>query len=497
MNMDENNNHINYRLGEQLPSHSPDPGAWQRLSAKLDILDAETAYQQKLQDLPVHTPDQGTWNIISSRLNRIAYYKTSVRIALSVAAGLLLFFTVSRISDQYQPSPNGVPQVARQEQQNIPLETTKQANTAKSEVAETQKITRKTGNDFIVFTEKVQKSTTTETESERVSSANKTVDNNIASPAVNQESLAAKEEPKAIVLNTGNVVDANAITTETLVQPENKDALVTQNSSFHDGISPAKEIINSADEPRSILFEKDKYVTSTATPIKQYPLTESVPASNKNHVALAMNYLPENIYNGTDNSLFHNVDLTASYNKEKVRFNTSFGMAYNEEQIKFEMNYDINTPVTAMGPGGQLDTVSYNVSNMESEYMGTEKHKYVTYNLGIGRRLYGKGKFSTWLNAGAGFGIKLNEPDLIAATTNSIKGQYNPQRLSVSSSKPVYNDVNVNFVTAIYFNYKILNKLSISFAPTSRWYFKPVLSLNNQATDELTLGFTTGMKFEF
>jgi hypothetical protein len=134
---------------------------------------------------------------------------------------------------------------------------------------------------------------------------------------------------------------------------------------------------------------------------------------------------------------------------------------------------------------------------MESEYLGTEKHKYITYNLGFGRKLFSSGKFSTWINAGAGFGIKLNEPDLIISTANSVKGQYNALNVSISASGPVYNDVNVNFMTGIDFNYKVFTRLTISFAPVSRWYFKPVLSKDNQATDELTLGFRTGMKFDF
>ena len=98
---------------------------------------------------------------------------------------------------------------------------------------------------------------------------------------------------------------------------------------------------------------------------------------------------------------------------------------------------------------------------------------------------------------GAGFGILLNNPDLVAFTANSVKNQYNSLNVSVNSTKPEYNDVNVNFVTALDFNYKILNRLSITVTPTSRWYVKPVLSLDNQATDELTLGFRTGIKFGF
>jgi len=220
-------------------------------------------------------------------------------------------------------------------------------------------------------------------------------------------------------------------------------------------------------------------------------------SSGKSHFALDMGYFPENIYNGTDNSLFHNVDLTASLNKEKVRFNTSVGMTYNEEQFEIYMNYDIKSPVTAIGPGGHLDTLSYNSASLQSDYVGSEKHQYFTYNLGIGRRLFSFGRFTTWLNAGAGFGIMLNNPDLVAKTENSVNKLSNVKITDISTSKPVYNDVNVNFVTGIDFSYKIVQRLSISFTPTSRWYFKPVLSKNNQPTDELTLGFKTGIKFNF
>jgi hypothetical protein len=262
------------------------------------------------------------------------------------------------------------------------------------------------------------------------------------------------------------------------------------------GSIPGSAVINSRPEnTTSVLLQKQNI--QTITPPKYYIPKEPETGKNKNYFALAMNYLPENIDNGTTTSLFHNVDLTASYNKEKVRFNTSIGMAYNEEELVFDMNYDVKTPVTAVGPGGSLDTVGYDVSRMESQYQGTEQHQYVTYNLGLGRKLFRIGNFSTWITAGAGFGIMINDADLIASTEKKIQNQYNAQINKVESSQPVYNDVNVNFVTGLDFNYRILKRISISFAPTSRWYFKPVLTQNNQATDELTLGFKTGMKFDF
>ena len=96
------------RLSEQLPLHAPDKGSWQRIASRLDLIDAETDFREKLANLPVHSPDSSTWNTILTHLNRAAYLKTGVRIALSAAAGLLLFIAVSRIIDTDQnktPAP--------------------------------------------------------------------------------------------------------------------------------------------------------------------------------------------------------------------------------------------------------------------------------------------------------------------------------------------------------------------------------------------------------
>jgi len=491
--MDENKNHINNRLSEQLPSHSPDPEMWQRLSGKLDMLDAEIAYQEKLQGLPVHSPDQGTWNLISRRLTRIAYYKTGVRIALSVAAGLLLFFTVSRMSDQYQTSTDKVPQFASEEQPAQPSAKQNQANPSVLQENEIKNPDRASGD--------ISSARISIAQSKVIPVSQKVVAKTKTPLTVNEIDAIPIENKKLEVpvdisetIPSGNEIAVNSTIP---VQPENAIDPSAQNKPVYDLNFSDKEKIKTEIETQSIMFQKEPYKITASPSVKFNAPIEPLADKKANNFALAMGYFPENINNGTDNSLFHNVDFTASYNKDKVRFNTSLGMAYNEEQIEFDMYYDINTPVTALGPGGKVDTLSYEVANLESEYMGTEKHKYVTYNLGFGRKLFSIGKFSTWINAGAGFGIKLNEPDLIASTANSIKGQYNASIVRVSSTKPVYNDVNINFVTGIDFNYKVLSRLSISFAPVSRWYFKPVLSMDNQPTDELTLGFRTGMKFDF
>ena len=491
-NMDERNKHIKIRLSEQLPKHAADPGMWDRMSAKLDALDAEAAYQQKLQELPVHVPDEGSWAIISRRLSRAAYFRTSIRVALSAAAGLLLFFTVSKFaglnSEKTLPSKEQQQQISATQ----PRETENSNLTGTGPVPPTRNKTLAS----------VQPSKPNSTVSQRIESTDKTRSSKLAgSPVTTAASVTDRQEIMASVFTEPNSFTVPRTNPASAVhaQEENQH---TPGSGDETGLTP--EQITALSNPLVTPFNYNGNSVTGSSKTPQLADTElsSMPTTNasetkSNHFALAMGYLPENINNGTDNSVFYNVDLTAMYNKEKVRFNTSIGMAYNQEQLEISMNYDVKSPVTAMGPGGKIDTISYNTASLESEYVGSEKHQYFTYNLGLGRRIFSKGKFSTWINAGAGFGIRLNNPDLISTTENSLKNQYNADITSVNTSKPVYNDVNVNFVTGIDFNYEVLNRLSIYFTPTSRWYFKPVLSLNNQPTDELTLGFKTGVKFEF
>ncbi len=471
--MNERTNPIKNRLNEQLPTHSPDAGLWDSLSSKLDLIDANAALHEKLGELPLHSPDPATWNSILFRLNRIAYYKTGMRIALSAAAGLLLFFTISRIIETNQtPVPTKTASISQGlvNESSVPAIPAELDNNSIAQAGKTK------SNKHIY--------SNTLSGSKALISGNTTV--------VTKEDVTSGLQPVLIsqdnnqILTTG-IPSATATADEPVIEiaAVNEPAVVVADNY---NINTGPRIIPPANVP----------VTSAGKPaVKYYTPDEPKTGKNKNYFALAMNYLPENVYNGSDNTIFHNVDLTASYNKEKVRYNTSLGMAYNEDQFKFDMNYDVKTPVTAPGPNGVIDTLGYSFSNVESEYQGTEKHQYITYNLGLGRRLFHTGKFSSWLNAGAGFGIQVNNPDLIESTTQSIKGQQNTQINSVNTDKPQYNDYNINFVTGIDFNYQIIKRLSISFAPTSRWYFKSLIIKDNQPTDELSLGFTTGMKFDF
>jgi hypothetical protein len=467
--MDETKKPAKNRFSEQLPTHAPDPGSWQRLSAKLDMLDAESGFREKLVNLPVHQPDAGTWNAILFRLNRAAYIKTGVRIALSAAAVLLLFFTISRFADTTQNT----------------LQAPKLANQGKTAITP--------GNSS--QNEILQQNQGQDSGDQTQTSGTKVAANALAAKTTTPDF--AEVEPSAVKPETEIALNQNI----SFVEFDTTYSL-SQELAFQETVLPTEEIVSvEIASDISVMQQQQQQqqpVNTTVTPpVKYYTPKDPQDAKSNNHFGLGMYYLPENIDNGDGNSVFHNVNLTASYNKEKVRYNTSLGMAYNEEQLVFEMNYDINTPVLAAGADGQLDTLGYRVDKMESQYQGTEKHQYFTYNLGLGRKLFSAGKFSTWISAGAGFGIRLNDPDIIASTEKSIKGQYNAQITSVQASQPEYNDVYVNFATGVDFNYRFLKRLSFTFTPTSLWYFKPVLTKDNQPTDELTLGFKTGMKFDF
>jgi len=464
--MNENPN--KKRLSEQLPSHSVNPGSWQRLSAKLDAMNADAAYYKNLEQLPRHTPDEGSWNIIYNRLNRIAFVKAANRFSLTAAAGLLLFFAVSRISDnRHQTSADpGLAVVEKPINHNA--------------IAQPQKSTGP----------------------------------QIAKTATSGKNIALRHPVKPLLTHTTlipvvthgerlkRVVISEDETANHTISPSKSDnfqVTFAQNPVIPGITFPFKTGQTNSIQSGSTPLDADKIIPIpiTASSFPSSTTKELIPVNKTSNFALAMEYMPENIDNGTGTSLFHNVDLAASYTKNKMRVNTSLGMAYNEDQLTFEMNYDIKSTVTAMGSDGKLDTLGYNLDRMESEYQGTEKHQYLTYNLGIGGRLFSFGKFSSWINVGTGFGFSLNDPDLVASAKNSVNEQYNALNTTVNSSIPVYNDVYMNLNTGIDFNYRILNRLSISVTPVSRWYFKPVLTQNNEATDDLTFGFSTGIKYDF
>lgn len=446
--------HPHHKKTIDLPVHMPGEGMWERIEAKLDAMDADARLAQKLEELPVHSPDPGIWNLIVARLDQMQRTRKIVLWTSAAAASLLLMLTAVKLSDvnfinqtqniaaNQNVTPVSKKAVGPVSQVNNPGEAIKKVEPA---------LTRTTGSQ-------------SKNEAERS-------DLNMLSEKAGQENDVAKTQEVPVF--EYNIAEA---------EPFETPYIVDFSDIFTDNFTPVAA---------------DELPQPNAPALKYYTPKEKSANRSADRFALAMNYLPENIGNGNGNSLFHNVDVAASYSKEKVRFSTSLGLAYNQEHYNYEMNYDQLMPVTAVSPTGHVDTVMYTVNNVTTDYSGILDHQYLTYNLGFGRRLFASGRFSSWLNAAAGFAVKLDNSSSHESTANTLEIMYNAVVHDVSDTKASYNNSNISLATGVDFNYRMFNKLSLTFAPTSRWYFRPMLKQDNKATDEFTVGFRTGIKYDF
>jgi hypothetical protein len=457
--MDQPLNDLNNRFSNRLPVHSPDAGVWNSIASQLDVMDADIVLKQRLSELPGHKPDENTWTKIVFMLNRAAFARKAVLYSVSTAAAILVLLTFYWLQPQTK-TPYQKTAFKAQSFSNNSAGSDNNQTTSDSKKSvnmgqlSSVGITASNGNQA---TYPVSYGTLEQIESESAEATLPTQDNTKSTVTSFLQNIALLPSPILNPIKISNIGMELA--------PKPSVAFIE--------ITPEK-------------------------PLKYYTPKEKHNYNPHSKFAVAMQYLPESIDNGFNSSVFHNVDLTASIDKEKVRFNTSFGLAYNEQKLEFDMNYDVLSPVTAVNSYGQLDTIDYNRSSVESQYTGSEKHQYFTYNLGFGRRIMSFGRFSTWINAAAGFGIRLNNPDLIAETKSKIKNQHLVSfATGPEIAKPNYNQLNINFITGVDFNYSITRRLVVSLTPTGRWYFKPVFTLNNQPTDELTLGFRSGLKFIF
>lgn len=451
-------------LNNKLPKHTPDPDIWARIEDSLNTLDAETQMQSKLAQMPMHKPDGLLWQRIEHRLGQRLLFQRIAKFTSTAAAILIFIFTLPII---FKTNNTIVDQTL----------TKSSSNTINSEQVPLAKNTKPTQNTSISTAEYITaKPAVINPLNKRTSPVINTISTS-QTPILSPE-LASTEESNHINVNQ----ETNSIPA-TPVEIASNNVETTQNSGSQTEMitSPVPTVMNQSKQ------NARKYITPSDTKNNQ-------PFRN---LGLAMSYHPETMYNGEGNSMFHNLDLIASYNKEKVRFTTSIGMTYNSEQFELAVNFDKYQPVTAPGPNGTTDTISYTITNFDSELTGTEKHEYLTYGFGVARKIFKIGKLSSWLNAGAGVGVKLNTVDIKKSTTEMLESKYNAEVNSISVNQPVYNPWNLNLTTGIDFNYQVLKKLSFTFAPISRWYFKPVLMQNNQATDEFTMGFKTGMKLDF
>jgi hypothetical protein len=455
--MKQNRNIPGNHLSGRLPVHSPDERLWSGISSGLDNLETQQAYEERLQDLPVHHPDDSTWNLILRRMQRTRIIRISGYSFLAVAASLLLLISIFRIPE------------------------------AKLDNSQTLSAI---GNGKIPDRIEAKRNTPVKTSVRPVNTVPNPVKyNTIGIP------LQAFSESKS----EGNLMeDATSF---------NRTSTINDQIKYRPDIHPLAPKINLAYGSvvvslRRVPITRKQYsepVPTTQSIAKYYSPDPYSPKKKKsNSFDLAANYLPESLENGNGNSLFHNFGLMASLGNEKTRIQSSVGMTYNSEHRSYDVGYTQYIAITVPNPGHPTDDSTYIIpASGNSKLEGTEKHQYITYDLGVGKKLFSLGKMTTWVNTGAGFAYKLDNSSLKEKTINTIKGHNNSQVNTIDLEIPDYNKLNINIMAGLDFNYLVMDRLIISFAPISRVYLKPVLEKNGSSTDSFSLGFRSGVKFKF
>lgn len=435
----------NKHLSERLPVHSPDDSLWSSISAGLDALENEKAYRERLAGLPTHRPDDALWSAILGRMRRPVYIRMVAYSVLAVAASLLLLVTVLR-----QPE---VPADLRHEQQTAVATNPKPSNTRPGQSAGIRTI--------VPVPEK------------RIAQSGK---------------VRSRQQEEELISATITDIPASA------------GSVLATNIPV---ITPA---IARTNIPVNLKNRFTRKVPKNRNPAPLYALVPAVLPNSDPYeqetkgfrkVTLAANYLPESLENGSGSSMFHNFGLMASLGNEKTRIQSSIGMAYNSEHRVYDVDYTQFIPITVPIPGTGKDSTAIMEASGASQLEGTERHQYFTYDLGMGKRLFSVGKMTTWLNTGAGLAVKLDDASLKETTIKTINQHNNSQVNRIDLEIPDYNGLNINLMAGLDFNYRIMDRLSLSFAPTSRYYIRPVLEKNGASTDSFSFGFRSGMKFEF
>lgn len=445
-----------HHLSNRLPVHTPDEGLWNAISSELERIGIAEKYEARMAGLPVHSPDERLWPAILSSLRWAGYRKIGWYTALTAAASLLILFTFLR----FQPSPKG--------------------NTNQVAVSEAQHTSPKP----------VQ--------------ASENKGTTIGSSTSAQE----QERPVQANMSTGKPSLSPGIRVKEQIIPDEKVqlAVMAEKGEPYQQIRPlqprtfAVSVRNARLHPKGGAKVNTVIPVMTATnPPKKYytpdPYTPNAPKSS--NFTLAANYLPESLENGNGTSLFHNFGLMASVGNDKNRIQSSVGMAYNAEHRIYDVNYTQHITITVANPGSTADSTIVLTSERDSQLEGTERHQYFTYDLGFGRKVFSIGKMTTWINTGAGLAVKLDHSSLKETTIKTINSYNNSELNDINLEIPDYNGFNLNLMAGLDFNYRVLDKLSISFAPISRFYLKPVLEKNGVSTDSFSLGFRSGVKLDF
>lgn len=439
------------RLSERLPVHYPNDKLWGMITDGLNRADSEQRYEQLISDLPVHHPEASIWQAIETRLTRALFLRRAV-VVTGIAASLLILFTFFRLGDNNDLKNNpqsvaqGITQQDKQQQQQQQQPTP--------------------GNDITSAPVKVvAQSLSKYTPVKPSKSQNARYADFILTEVQDQVAAFETSSPAIaeIPVSQGNIENQSSATSEA------------------EQTNPT---------PPAIVFDKD-YLKNTS------PLPLLPEEQHRGDLSLAIAYLPEPINTGSGNALMHNMGIAASITRDNFRIQSGLGMAYNNSEVVYDLNYTQMLQVPIAHPGGPNDTTNIRVNNSFSELKGNERHQYLTYDLGVGRKLYETGKFSAWVNAGAGLAWRLDKSDLRSETIDKLEKNYNMQVSDIQLDLPSYNRFNVNLMTGIDLNYALIKRLSFTFTPLGRLYLKPITETETSASDPFTFGFRTGMKFDF
>lgn len=459
--MKENKNIPSTHLSDRLPVHSPDERLWNSISSGLENLEAEQVYGARLQDLPVHSPDEASWGLLLRRMQRVRLVKIGGYSLLAVAASLLLLISIFRIPENNPGNPKGFANI----------------NTGKTNSANTQN-TASQGN---------------------------TIDNNITpSPNIQQKTGDNSiRNSSPVTYDPGKLIDKEIVRTDRVSNGSTlADNSPSRNLPAVNRLIPRTRL-TSAIPKLSFRYSQPvpvQYAKAIITqPVVKYYSPEPYNPNKKkgNSFELAANYLPESLDNGYGTSMFHNFGLMASLGNEKTRVQSSVGMAYNTEHRSYDVDYTQLITITVPKPGQAADSSYSLAAEGNSKLEGTESHQYFTYDLGVGKKLFSLGKMTTWINTGAGFAVRLDQSSLKEQTIKTINSHNQAEVNSIDLEIPDYNKMNVNLMAGLDFNYLVMKRLVISFAPTSRFYLKSVLEKNGSSTDNFSLGFRSGVKFKF
>lgn len=453
--MQENGNSKNNNLAGRLPVHHPDDSLWNSIENRLDADEKERAYYAALQKLPVHKPDNTLWFAIERRLS-VPVYRRAILWTTSIAASLLLMFGIFNSINNSHPAIKEISQ-----------------NKNKTNIHQP--------------------------EAAAVSSANSVSDqNNNVLPVLSAGDKTVKKHQSSAPVSNNNTEILVALPSE-----KNTAAGDPQIALHEDPLAVAiandvqVPVISDADNTASVIMNGEKPVVIpdyTNYPYYPEPIPGNRPARS---FALGMNYMPEQVTANAGVAMLNTIDLGATYSGDKYRVQSSIGLSYNKAEFTYDLAYNQVVEIPVNLPGQKPDTMEIVTQNSFSNLTDVEKHQYLTYNLGAGRKLISSGKVSAWINAGAGIAVKLDKSNTYDETVSKIQHQETHGNIEdITTNLPSFNSYYFNFHSGIDINYQIFKRLSLSFAPNTRYYLRPVLQSDNESSDKFSIGFTSGLKFK-